>query len=297
MGLQRVLAIESHFSAPGPPLNKLKMEGMYGGSTPLLLAAAHGDLVVVKRITENWRINVNATAQYHTQLDDANSPNQARVYQIRGAAPLFVAAVNGHEAIVRYLVGKRANISAITKSSYGEKYAGMSPLYGALDLIDRHEDSLRGGCIARPLRDKKTAVVRLLLELGANPSVLHLGFPNWMTNLCNSNTTAISALINHGMRLDQRNPNNGDTVLHHWAANPLASLMESRTEGESPLVVVKLLVEKGADLMSKDKDGLTPILRAARAFLTHTSRENLSIVDFLLENEAIDRSEKSMLWN
>ena len=130
----------------------------------------------------------------------------------------FVAAVNGHDAIVRYLVGKSANITAITKSSYG-KYGGMSPLYGALNLIDRYEEELLGGRIARPLREKKTDVVRFLLEIGTKPSALDkYNFPNWMTNLGNSNTTAISVLINHGMRLDQRNPNNGDTVFHHWAA-------------------------------------------------------------------------------
>ena len=111
-------------------------------------------------------------------------------------------------------------------------------------------------------------------------------------NLCSSNVTAICELINHDMRLDQRNPDDGSTVLHHWAGNPLGVLLEERTEEESPLVVVKLLVEKGADPMALDNCGFTPIMIAAREFLPRTSRENFAIFDFLLENEAIHRQEK-----
>ena len=84
-----------------------------------------------------------------------------------------------------------------------------------------------------------------------------------MSNLCNSNTTVICILINHGMQLDQRNPYNGCSLLHHWAANPLGTLIESRADEESPLVVVKLLVDKGADVMALNKNWFSPILHAA----------------------------------
>ncbi len=115
---------------------------------------------------------------------------------------------------------------------------------------------------------------------------------SWMTNLCNSNTNAISALINHSMRLDLRNPSDGSTVLHHWSCNPLGTLIENRSEEESPLVVVKLLIEKGADVIALDKKGFSPILHAAHHLPVATSQENLDIFDYLLQKEAIDRSEK-----
>jgi len=72
MGLNRVKAIESHVSAGGtccnPSLKELVFKGSLGGSTPLLLACADGNLVVVKRIIEEWGVD---PSKQHSCLDDA----------------------------------------------------------------------------------------------------------------------------------------------------------------------------------------------------------------------------------
>lgn len=293
--MDQVEAIENHLSAFGnclhPPLKEFVLKGSLRDTTPLLLACADGNLVVVKHMIERWGVDVRASATYYHLLDDDEDTYQ-RHPGIEGATPLFVAAVNGHVDLVRYLNEKGANVSSITSPTCCT-YGNMTPLHGALILID-DDRTLH---VESPLREMKTAVVQLLLESGADPSSLPKNrFPTWMTNLCNSNITAISALINYGMSLEQWVPHYGSfsqpTVLHHWASNPLGVLLESRTEEESPLVVVKLLVEKGANVMALDNDGLTPILRAAHGFLVHSSHENFSILNYLLERDAVNRKEK-----
>lgn len=291
IGIQ-LIAIEKHLAAPGPcihlPLKELLLKTTFNSYTSLLLlACAEGDLVAVKRIIEHWGLDVGATATYYP-LDDSLSPSFVK------ATPLFVAAFNGHSEVVRYLVAKGASISARTEFS-SNIYGGMTPLYGALISI---ENKLKLDIdwlahVASPKREKKTDAVRFLLESGANPSAMHkCKFPAWMTNLGCSNTTTIKALIDHGMRLDQRNPYDCSTVLHHWASNPFSTLLEIRSEDESPLVVVKLLVEKGCDLMAIDTNGFSPILKAAHNLLADTSQENFSILEFLLKKDVISRQEK-----
>jgi len=297
MGLNRVKAIESHVSAGGccnPSLKELVFKGSLRGSTPLLLACADGNLIVVKRIIEEWGVDPRAAATYHYQVVDGDMRSWE---SLEDATPLFVAALNGHDPVVRYLIEKGAEISAKTALSNG-MFSGMTPLYGALTVLHHCYDAKRR--ITPSLREKKTSAVCFLLQSGAVPSDLpQNNMPAWKTPLCNNDATVITQLVNYGMSLTQRNPLNGETVLHHWAgcstlhhsADQYTALRRATEEG-STLTVIKLLVEKGADLMALDDDGFTPILRVAHAFLARTNLEHLSIFDFLLENEAIDREAK-----
>jgi len=80
------------------------------------------------------------------------------------------------------------------------------------------------------------------------------------------------------MALDQQN-NDEETVVHHWA-----NLEKTKSEEDS-LNVVKLLVDKGANITIRDKYGYTPIVTAAASY-------NWSVVDFLMEKGGLGRTEK-----
>jgi len=99
-----------------------------------------------------------------------------------------------------------------------------------------------------------------------------------------SNADAITKLINEGMDLTQPFSICNETVLHYWAGGH--SLHQ-----EDSLGVVKLLVEKGADLLALDYCGLTPLLSAANGS-HHGDLPNSRVLDFLLEREEYSRAEK-----
>jgi len=103
-----------------------------------------------------------------------------------------------------------------------------------------------------------------------------------MNNLCSVDTTI--ALINHGMDLKRRDTYYGMTVLHYWA-----SPYRDATEEES-LTIVKLLIEKGADLMATDNSGFTPIMTAANCL--DGTRLYLNLLEFFLERNDITIMEK-----
>jgi len=92
---------------------------------------------------------------------------------------------------------------------------------------------------------------------------------------------AITALINHGLDLTQRDPDTSITILHQWA-----SRLKYVTDQQS-LSIVKLAVEKGADLLARDRHGFTPILTAP----VHGTL-NFSVLDYLLERPEIPRIDK-----
>ncbi len=101
-----------------------------------------------------------------------------------------------------------------------------------------------------------------------------------MQELCDADS--ITALIDHGLDLKQRYLHTGETILHYLTSLPL-----SFTEEESS-AIVRLLVEKDADLLDRDIQGFTPILRAANG----DRRHNFAILDYLLDLDGIGRMKK-----
>jgi len=98
---------------------------------------------------------------------------------------------------------------------------------------------------------------------------------------------AITKLINQGMDLTQRGSLKNGTVMHYWAGGPYKTY---KTAEDDSLGVVKLLIEKGADLKAVNTWGFTPLLEAANGRYGH--RPNLKVLDFLLEKEDYSRAEK-----
>jgi len=117
--------------------------------------------------------------------------------------------------------------------------------------------------------------------------------PIWLKVGCDAN--AIIELINQGkMDLTQRTLFFNETVLHYWAGGHKISKF-SMDHGisyyqEDSLRIVKLLVEKGADLLAVNSWNFTPLIEAANG--PHRGLPNLKVLDFLLDREEYSRAEK-----
>jgi len=269
-GLGILKEIEQHITTTNchhPSLKDLRFHGSLDGTSALLLASHFGELNWVKQIIDNWFVDVNSAAVYYpnplSRNDDVNFE------KIDSATALFVAAFNGHINVVRYLIEKGANLSAKTSSEKHLYYDGLSPLYGAV----RHHHHRRG------IQPDVTPIVRFLLQSGCDPNALPSdGSPIWMSPSCSLDV--LKELIAHGLNLDQRNAD-GETLLNQWTNR---SSFDGLSANEF-LAFVQLLVEKGADVMSRDNNGFTPIFKAANRF-------SWNVVHFLMARSEMDRLEK-----
>lgn len=290
MGVVQLKAMEQHILVPGncvvllhPPFKDLILQGSLKGSSPMLLACKDGNVAVVKHMMEDkcWKVDVNAAATYYHPPYNSTASHHSNLALLRGierATPLFVAAVNGHVHLVKLLLGKGADVSS-KASSTSPSFDDLTPLHGALNSIGMAYDAEMDGSLC----ERKMEIAHLLLEFGADPSALPKSrIPNWMTNLCCRNMTAVSLLINYGMSLEQQSPSGNSTILHHWI----------RSKEKFRFVLIKLLIDKGANLKSLNCLGLSPILAAAHEFSADKSCDDFNIFEYLLDREEIDRQEK-----
>jgi len=110
--------------------------------------------------------------------------------------------------------------------------------------------------------------------------------PIWTKNECGAEATI--NLINSGiMDLTKRESFQNGTVLHLWAGTPYDFY---NSHQQDSLAVVKLLVDKGADLLALDSWRSTPLLEAANG--RSGERPNLEVLDYLLEMDVYSQAEK-----
>jgi len=202
-----ILSRNCHHS---PHLKDFTFDGFTAlGTTPLILACQHGDLNSVRHIVESWGVDLRDSAPFYS------NPSQQSLPTIKEATPLFVAALYGHDQIVRYLLEKGANVSVKTSHNHrSSEHDGLTPLYAA--VCDRQYNS------RRPLlqqREERCNIIRFLMEFGADPIADTFrpsdGQPIWMETMCG--VDAITVFIDHGLDLKRRNPSTGETLLHSVA--------------------------------------------------------------------------------
>ncbi|RYP02732.1 hypothetical protein DL764_005662 [Monosporascus ibericus] len=184
------------------------------GWTPLSWA---GHEAIVKLLVEN-DVNVNSK--------DTN-----------GRTPLLRAAERGHEAIVKLLLGKGADLHSAAKTGH-QTIVKL--------LLERGAD------VTSAARTGHEAVVKLLVDKGVNVEAKDNAYGQTLLSSAagKGHQAVVMLLLEKGANVEAKD-RNGRTPLS-WAA---------RNGHEA---IVKLLVDKGANLEAKDDEyGRTPLWWAA----------------------------------
>ncbi|RVD89722.1 uncharacterized protein DFL_000717 [Arthrobotrys flagrans] len=141
-----------------------------------------------------------------------------------GRTPLMWAVRNGHEAVVRLLVDRGADLEAKNNT------------WGQTSLMSAAENG-------------HEAVVRLLVGRGANLEAKdRWGQAPLMSASRNGYEAVVRLLVDRGADLEAKDK---------WGRTPLMSAAWNGHEA------VRLLVDRGADLEAKDDSGRTPLMLAA----------------------------------
>lgn len=232
---------------------------------PLLAGMAPLDEALFKAAGEGDARQVEGLLK---QGADVNTQNHA------GFTPLHAAASAGHEAVVRVLLAKGAQINV------ADHIIGVTPLHGAASagheavvrLLSEKGATLSGVAkvLGTPLhgaaRKGHEAVVRLLLMKGAPINALDQDGKTPLYEAANEGHEAVvRLLLEQGASIDAADED-GDTPLH------------SAVYGGHEAVVRRLL-EQGADVNTQNKRGLTPLHEAA-------SQGHKAVVGLLLEKGA-----------
>ncbi|KAK4164777.1 ankyrin repeat-containing domain protein [Cladorrhinum sp. PSN259] len=242
------------------------------GHTPLMEAAAGGHLDFVELLLDHG-VNIEArnikgqTALWQAaQLGKVKSVDlllqkgadiEAQTYA--GTSPLAAAAARGREAAVRLLVDKGAQLNstdlkqqnALTNAvTFGHDAIVQFLLEKGMDF--RHTDKWGLTPLHLAVIFNRRLILELLLKAGADVSA-RMG-KDWHHQTALVYAAKIDAeavtklLIKHGANPDERIAK-GRTAIHSAVLN-----------GSS--ILVKLLIESGADVKAKDDAGITPLCAA-----------------------------------
>lgn len=219
----------------------------YQGRTPLLRAAVRNDLDAVASLVAAGA-DVNASAD-----NDDRDMSYSALQSPRLATPLHWAAYNGNARMAKLLLESGAKIEA-------KDERGWTPLYGDLSK-------------------SRTDVLRLLLAHGAQ-----VRFKRWSPLHCAANSddpTVVRILLGAGADPLARAENDGRTPLDvAFDRSVIASLVDAIPDvhgvdetGQTVLCreagykcrveVIKLLLDRGAKVDTADKEGETPLYKAA----------------------------------
>jgi ankyrin repeat protein len=241
------------------------------GLTPLTLAAAFGTREAVSVLVDagadvKAQNRSGLTALHVAWRDESvvrlllDRGADVNVKTQLGATPLHVAAsANGTEAVVSLLLEKGADPNAAENR-------GVTPLIAAAGVGN-------------------TAVARVLLEHGANANAYASGegqktVTPLMGAAHNGDAELTRLLLARKPDVNAASPNNDGTVKNGPVAFGTLTALHLATADASP-TVVKLLLDAGASVNSRDARGLTPLM-----WSIGTDRPEPRIVRMLLDHGA-----------
>lgn len=175
-----------------------------------------------------------------------------------GDTPLHVAAADGDESAARLLlqhgadsnVGDRGGVIAAYRVPYRlDSLAAL--LFENVALENNHEELTRA--IHSAARQYGPESVELLLGKGADVDCRQEGRTPLHTAIQAWNYAAARSLLQNGADAEARDKRR---------ATPLQMLLTSNSKSQSSTEMAKLLIEKGADVKSRDRSGIPMIHRA-----------------------------------
>eukprot|EP00744_Colponema_vietnamica_P015068 GILI01021103.1.p1 GENE.GILI01021103.1~~GILI01021103.1.p1 ORF type:complete len:525 (-),score=38.02 GILI01021103.1:342-1790(-) len=179
-----------------------------------------------------------------------------------GKTPMHVAAAYGHVRMIQELSLRGASVDDLTIS-------GMTPIHiaarhGEFEAVQALIDL--GASVAVTPRYGETALHELFaplcLELYVPPGELYLEptipYSRLIDDLDGNVKRIVQKLLDSGVGLNVPNIGNRETEFH-----VMANITEGVLEDKTRIFIAKSLAAEGVDTESRDKDGLTPLLKAA----------------------------------
>lgn len=284
------------------------------GRSALSWASENGHDLVVERLLSriskgavllrDWTIR--PIFRYWTML-----PTMVNSKDENDHTPLWYAAANGHENVVKMLLRKGAKVSAEDKwgqtplswaaHNGHEAIVGMLLEKGAkdsaTDLNIRGNDGLT--VLSRAVSDQNEAVVELLIEKGANMEVPnHIDETPLLLAAKSGYESIVEMLLKMGANMNAED-RHGDTPLQLAAIEGHTAVVELLLQHHSNIKIrngtgqtllslaaerghtatVDLLLKRGANTEDKDVKGWTPLWFA-------TAKRHLAVTELLLDKGA-----------